>query len=774
MMMPRCALLLTHACLLALLFCCGLTFSVLPGWAAATADPWSGPTATILHHQLTVDLTPEGHRLRATDLLTVRALAPDVRELAFSVNAALRVSQVIEISEPEPPRGIHGERMEQPRGFAQEFKSVALETEQRKDPKTGEQVVVVKFPMPLAQGETRLIEWEYQGEINEPPREPRHLRFVTPSETGGHIGSEGVYLSGETHWYPDLPGSLATFDVHVTLPESWEAITHGKKTSHGLAPSDPPARVVSDWHVAEKSEALTLVANRFVIKTRDWTAADGQRVQVQTYLFSEDAALADEYLEASARYLEAYTKLLGPYPFPKFAVVENFFASGLGMPSFTLLGSGVIKRHYVQPYALGHEIVHSWIGNWVLNDPKAGNWVEGLTTYLANYYYGELTGKLDQAREERRLMLLGYAVHVWPREDYAVAQFTRKTDQKDNAIGYQKAAMIFHMLRRWIGEEAFWKGVRRLVTDHGGAYATWSDLERVFTREAGQDLRWFFAQWVEQAGAPRFRLEHVVVKEEQLEHRAEATIVQDGVLYRLRVPVRVMLDSGQADGSVELDRGEQTITMTVHEPPLSLSLDPDFEVFRRIPRASVPPMLNLLVTDERRTVVLPAMGTEAERAPYQAIAERLAGTRASPASSAPASTPGGVPTTEVLRGDAFSADRAGGSLLILGGPAMNPATAWAERACGDRVHFGPDRFTVDGQTYEGAGMVLLVSCRHPAGEGRVVTVFYGLSPAAAAKVGRLLFFYGWQSYLVFRDGAVVARGDFDVPGMNLEVRFDGR
>ena len=53
-------------------------------------------------------------------------------------------------------------------------------------------------------------------------------------------------------------------------------------------------------------------------------------------------------------------------------MVENFFASGLGMPSFTLLGSSVIKRHYVQPYALGHEIVHSWIGNAVFNHADRG------------------------------------------------------------------------------------------------------------------------------------------------------------------------------------------------------------------------------------------------------------------------------------------------------------------------------------------------------------------------------------------------------------------
>jgi Aminopeptidase N len=61
-----------------------------------------------------------------------------------------------------------------------------------------------------------------------------------------------------------------------------------------------------------------------------------------------------------------------------------------------LLGSGIIKRHYVQPYALGHEIVHSWIGNAVFNHADRGNWVEGLTTYLANYYWHELVGDRAQ------------------------------------------------------------------------------------------------------------------------------------------------------------------------------------------------------------------------------------------------------------------------------------------------------------------------------------------------------------------------------------------
>ena len=137
--------------------------------------------------------------------------------------------------------------------------------------------------------------------------------------------------------WPELK-LLATYDVRITLPEGWAAVTQG------TAQAD-----ASRWIVSTKSEALTVVANRFVVKTRTWKAQSGQAIQLATYLFPDDAALADEYLDASARYLDAYIPLLGAYPFSQFAVVENFFSSGLGMPSFTLLGSGVIKRHYTQP-----------------------------------------------------------------------------------------------------------------------------------------------------------------------------------------------------------------------------------------------------------------------------------------------------------------------------------------------------------------------------------------------------------------------------------------
>ncbi|HVG01437.1 MAG TPA: hypothetical protein VM842_01040, partial [Nitrospira sp.] len=336
-----------------------LTVLLIP--ALVAAEPGSRHP-TISHHRLTVQLLPESHQLIATDEVTIVGGSPG-EEIAISLGPTLHLDRIEDATVCQN----HCDS------------AITLLFERAGQPDHPElQRIILKQPsIQLADGAVRL-KFFYRGVIDDPPRDPRHLRFVTPSETSGHIGPEGIYLSSESQWYPDLDDSLATYDLTISVPEGWSAVTQGIQQSDRTR-----------WVVPIRSEALTIVANRFVVKTRAWQAMSGQAVQLATYLFPEEAALAEEYLDASARYLDAYIPLLGPYPFSQFAVVENFFPSGLGMPSFTLLGSGVIKRHYTQPYALGHEIVHSWIGNGVFNRVSHGNWVEGLTTYLSNYYYHE-------------------------------------------------------------------------------------------------------------------------------------------------------------------------------------------------------------------------------------------------------------------------------------------------------------------------------------------------------------------------------------------------
>ncbi len=728
------------------------TAPVVAQEAARTGEvePSDGRVAEVVAHALTVELSPETHRLVASDRLALRVLRTSGARVRFALSAALKVHRVSRVSR------VHDQEL-QPLSFS--VAPVSVPEPEAAQGDRGWQLVTVTLASSVREGDVVTLQWDYAGTMNDPPRQTGHLRFVAPSRTDGHIGQEGVYLSGESRWYPEVEGSLPTFAVEVRVPAEWDVVTQGREVSR----TKENGTLTSTWEASARTQALTLVANRFVRTVRQWRG-----ITIATYLFPEDARLADTYLDATERYLKIYTKLLGPYPFTKFAVVENFFPSGLGMPSFTLLGSGVIKRRYTQPYALGHEIVHSWVGNAVFNDVESGNWVEGLTTYLANYYYHEQIGDLEAARNERRMMVLGYAVYVWPEDDYPVRAFRQKTEQKDNAIGYQKAAMIFHMLRKEIGDPAFWSGVRRLVTRYRGRFAGWGDLEREFSAVAGRDLRWFFRQWVERTGAPQFIIT-AAKRDRQIGtaanggYRVTLQVTQEGwrrggEAFRLGLPVRVTLEGNRTHKELmQIERGRETVSFTVPARPIRVEIDPDSETFKRIPRRGVPPMLNLYVTDRTRALVLPNRGTEVDREPYERLGRRIA------------SRERGADITQTV---GFTESAGQGSVLVLGGPGLNQGAAWAARGCGEAVLVGDDRFTVGGRTYDEPHMALLLSCRHPDRPDHVATLFYGLSPAAVDKVARLLFFYGWQSYIVFEDGRPIARGDIPPASRDLTATFE--
>jgi aminopeptidase N len=739
-------------------FPCLFLVALLSHWIlgiACAADPVL-PRVAIRHHELFVQIAPEEHTLIAKDRLTLEVPQPKI-PIRFTLARALQIDRIALVQRSA--------------GAETSIHDVPFELE---NSSAQESVQEVSIPSQIVAAGLVTLDVYYHGIINDPPRDPRHLRFVTPSETVGHIGPDGVYVSSESHWYPDISESLSTYALVVAVPRGWTVVTQGKAgESHacpgGLCRSEQ--MVLTEWTVTQPSEALTVVANTFVTSFRDWTAKTGQRIQLSTYLFPDDAHLAEEYLDATARYLDAYIPLLGPYPFEKFAVVENFFASGLGMPSFTLLGSGIIKRHYVQPYALGHEIVHSWIGNGVFNSADRGNWVEGLTTYLANYYWYELTGDRAQARDQRRLMVLGYNLHVPPERDYPVAQFTQKEDERDNAIGYQKAAMLFHLLRQEVGEETFWRALTSLVAQYRGRYAEWRDLEQVFADESRRDLRWFFNQWVAQDGAPVLSLREAVIRpvagEPTQTFQLEVTVVQSNKPFRLPLQLLIRMEGGiEHHLTLPLRSLRETISVTLPARPVTIDLDPEFMAFRRIARQSLSPVLNHYVTDRRRSILTAFTDEPGQPSPFRDVIARI--------ETQEQRKPIGERTTMVAITEGGLLPQEG-SVLILGGPEFRSGIqSILAGHCGGHASLNERGVTVMGTTYEGPGLALLASCHRVDRPGSVVTVLYAATPQAVAKVARLLFFYGWNSFVLFKDGAVVIRGDWTRENDRTEVRLDER
>ncbi|MEZ5450560.1 MAG: M1 family aminopeptidase [Thiolinea sp.] len=186
------------------------------------------------------------------------------------------------------------------------------------------------------------------------------------------------------------------------------------------------------------------------------------------YLQQPDPELAERYLKATQRYIKEYSELLGAYPYDKFVTVESFWETGWGMPSFTLLGSRVMRLPFILHSSFPHEILHNWWGNGVYVDAAQGNWSEGLTAYLADHRNKETAG---EAMNYRRDALQKYAAFAAAGGDFPLREFRSRHDRTTQAVGYDKSLMLFHMLRKRLGDEAFFAGLRQFYQSYRFRFA---------------------------------------------------------------------------------------------------------------------------------------------------------------------------------------------------------------------------------------------------------------------------------------------------------------
>jgi len=203
-----------------------------------------------------------------------------------------------------------------------------------------------------------------------------------------------------------------------------------------------------------------------------------------------------------------YEDLIGPFPFKRFAVVENILPTGYSMPTFTLLGRDVVKLPFIVETSLGHEILHQWFGNAVSIDHKSGNWAEGLTTYLSDHLYEEMKGK---GWEYRKQTLVSFQSYITAEHDFALKDFTSRSDKATASVGYGKTAMVFHMLKEMLGQDIFRSSLKEFYAKNRFSTASWADVQKACEAVSGKNLDWFFRQWLDNKGALDFQIRNDLV-----------------------------------------------------------------------------------------------------------------------------------------------------------------------------------------------------------------------------------------------------------------------
>jgi len=474
-------------------------------------------------------------------------------------------------------------------------------------------------------------------------------------------------------------------------------------------------------------------------------------ITAATYFFPETDQLAQAYLDATVGYLKLYQDLFGPYPFDKFAVVENFFPTGYGFPSYTLIGGSVLRLPFIIHTSLGHEIAHCWWGNGVRVDYDAGNWSEALTTYIADYHYKEMKSAQD-ARGYRLQILRNYATLVKPDRDFALNKFQNRYDPITKTIGYDKGAMVFHMLRRQVGEGAFWGALKDLYRDRLFKLTSWSDIQKAFEARGQQSLKIFFDQWVFQKGAPRFYLDAVQARRTGSTWKIEGRIVQESSQYSFDLDL-LLESQGRTDSkTIRVSDKETPFQITSESRPLSLVADPASQIMRRLFPIEIPPAINAIKSSSAVLTVL-----SADLEPQVKSAART------------------LMLSLGLKNYAFAAEKninheqiLDRDILMIGYPQDKALL----RSLPDHVTVNPKSFILNEKTYEQPSDVFFGVFAHPFSENRIAALFLPLSSHQAENVARKITHYGKYSYLAFENGQNRAKGFWPIEQSPLQHRWN--
>jgi uncharacterized iron-regulated protein len=423
-----------------------------------------------------------------------------------------------------------------------------------------------------------------------------HDTTTTPGYLPGNIiSAQGVSLTEA--WYPSLE-TLSFFNLKAMVPEHFSAVSE--------------AELITERRISKEKEYsftfkhpldhITFVAAQYAVTHESYNT-----VEIYTYFFPEDSSLAEEYRKHTKRYLDRYREIFGPYPYKRFSIVENFLPTGYSMPTFTLLGRSVVRLPFITSTSLGHEILHQWFGNYVFADFKNGNWCEGLTSYLSDYFHEE---QKEPGWLQRKKLLLNYRNYVNADNEMPLDRFISKTDFATTAIGYGKGSLFFHMLKNQVGKEIFFAALLKFIEEYKFKQASWDDLLKAFETASGTDLQWFFNQWLTRKGLPELRIVNPEISALEGSYSLSMRIIQHNQAYTLPVSLRIITDKGDVEKTVLIDKQCQPLEFSLPGKPFELIVDENYDLARNLTDDEVPAVISNLLGAPERIIVLPDNETE--------------------------------------------------------------------------------------------------------------------------------------------------------------------
>ncbi|MFY9947911.1 MAG: M1 family aminopeptidase [Candidatus Sulfotelmatobacter sp.] len=528
-----------------------LMFGAMPSWAAEKAR------LRVDDYQIEVELTPHLHQMSAKAKVKFTALQ-DLNTAIFELHNGLRVTKVLD----EKDQPLAAERV------------------------TQDSTVRVPLPNGLAKDASTTLTFEYEGEIENADDSPvPGLKLVS-------IGDDTSYLLYSGRWFPVSGYGLNRFTatISVTVPAHMLVIGSGKSTVTENPPSNKPNSnglpTKTFTFVYDKpSFPGTIVAGIFQEYKSDEAGMD-----LHVFFKPDHQKLAPEYTTTA---VQEFTYFITLYGTPLSQRLNVFELPGDTVPYAWapeiagLAGPSITEKTNYR--LLANAIAHQWWGVSVSPATKDDWWLtDGFSRYSEAMYVENAAGAagLEEVVKDMSVGALAY--------DNVPLSSASKLDPfstEFQSLVTDKGAMILHMLRWVLGEDKYLKTMRDFAETYKGKSATMDEFKAIAEKYYGDQLTWFFSQWLDSTGAPEFKLKYTVyrlggvqatsaaAKEKKLPgFRVTGEITQDLDLFRMPVDLRIETDGNTENKKIEVVGTSSPFTVETYGRPRRISLDPDHHV----------------------------------------------------------------------------------------------------------------------------------------------------------------------------------------------------
>lgn len=498
-------------------------------------------TVDVLHYDLRLQFKPLERRLEGTVEVTLAALTDGVGEVWLDF-VSLNVTEVRVNGEPQEAVDRRGESL------------------------------VATIRPALTAGQEVKVAVDYDG------------RPTVREALGVHMEPEVIWSLNEPDgarlWFPcvDDPADKATLRFEITVPAGHIAVSNGVEVRGPRDNGD--GTTTYTWQ--EMHPIATYLISVAAADYVTWSEQSSQG-PIHYWAYGDDQVLAERSWSATVDMMEAFAEIFGPYPFDKYGMAEAPFRGGMEHQSATTMGEVTLRWTGTNNFISAHELAHQWWGDWVTPETWKDIWLnEGFASYSEALWYewaaaeGLIPGNSEDA-------LQAYIAGM--RADYL--NFVEWNDDGSPLYDpvelfglpvYEKGALVLHMLRFVMGDDAFFSLLRTYGQKFAYGNASTAALQQVAEQEHGDDLTWFFDAWIYGTGFP------VVGFWWTADGDAESTTIditlrqrQYGQKFTMPVPVRVhYADRASKDERVWMrPAGADPVTIRVGAEVTHVELDPD-------------------------------------------------------------------------------------------------------------------------------------------------------------------------------------------------------